>query len=77
MKQETVETPRRQHTPSQAQIVPCSVRRFRITTDPRNTQALAWCGGDSRRSSRTSVGDDVTYIPTREGWLYLAAVLDL
>lgn len=64
----------------EASIVPKTVRRFRITTDSRKslkpannllnrqfsqpTKNLAWAA-------------DVTYIPTRQGWLYLAVVLDL
>jgi len=63
----------------QAQIVPRSVRRFRVTTDSRNT--LASADLVRRRFAAQQPNQcwlsDVTYIPTREGWLYLAAVLDL
>ena len=63
----------------QAQIVPRSVRRFRITTDSRNTQAsadLVRRRFEAQQPNQCWLSD-VTYIPTREGWLYLAAVLDL
>jgi transposase InsO family protein len=62
-----------------AQIVPRSVRRFRITTDSRNTLAsadLVQRRFAAQRPNQCSLSD-ATYIPTREGWLYLAAVLDL
>jgi transposase InsO family protein len=63
----------------QAQIVPRSVRRFRVTTDSRNTQASADL--IQRRFAALRPNEcwlsDVTYIPTREGWLYLSAILDL
>jgi transposase InsO family protein len=63
----------------QAQIMPRSIRRFRVTTDSRTTQASADL---VQRCFKTQRPDqcwlsDVTYIATREGWLYLAAVLDL
>jgi putative transposase len=63
----------------QAQIVPRSVRRFRVTTDSRNTQAsadLVQRRFEAQRPNECWLSD-VTYIPTREGWLYLAAILDL
>ena len=63
----------------QAQIVPRSVRRFRVTTDSRNTQAsadLVQRRFDAQRPNECWLSD-VTYIPTREGWLYLAAIMDL
>jgi putative transposase len=63
----------------QAHIMPRSVRRFRVTTDSRNTQAATDLV--QRRFAAQQPNQcwlsDVTYIPTREGWLYLAAVLDL
>lgn len=63
----------------QAQIVPRSIRRFRVTTDSRNT--LASADLVQRRFAVQQPNQcwlsDVTYIPTREGWLYLAALLDL
>ena len=63
----------------QAQIMPRSIRRFRVTTDSRNTQAsvdLVQRRFEAARPDQCWLSD-VTYIPTREGWLYLAAVLDL
>jgi transposase InsO family protein len=63
----------------QAQIMPRSIRRFRVTTDSRNTIAsadLVQRRFETRRPNQCWLSD-VTYIPTREGWLYLAAVLDL
>jgi putative transposase len=62
-----------------ANIVPRAIRRFRVTTDSRNTTASPNLlrrvfQVDRRNQSWVS---DITYIPTREGWLYLAAILDL
>jgi transposase InsO family protein len=63
-----------------AQIVPKAIRRFRVTTDSRNTKEVfpnlvRRCFKAERPN--TCWLSDVTYIPTREGWLYLAAVLDV
>jgi len=63
----------------QAAILPKCIRRFRVTTDSRKTKALPNLIG---RRFTTKVPNacwlsDITYIPTREGWLYLATVLDL
>jgi putative transposase len=62
-----------------AQIMPKAIRRFRVTTDSRNTQAspnlLQRVFHADRPNDRWV--SDITYIPTREGWLYLAAILDL
>ena len=63
-----------------AQIVPKAIRRFRVTTDSRNTKEIfpnlvRRCFKAERPNACWL--SDVTYIPTREGWLYLAAVLDL
>jgi putative transposase len=63
-----------------AQIVPKTIRRFRVTTDSRNTKEVF--PNLVRRCFKTERPNacwlsDVTYIPTREGWLYLAAVLDV
>jgi transposase InsO family protein len=49
------------------------VRRFRITTDSRNTQAsadLVQRRFEVQQPNQRWLSD-VTYIPTREGWLYL------
>lgn len=62
-----------------ASIKPRAIRRFKVTTDSRNTKA------SPNLLERVFAVDrpndcwvsDITYIPTREGWLYLAAVLDL
>jgi putative transposase len=63
----------------QAQIMPKAVRRFRVITDSRNTKASPNLldrvfQADRPNACRLS---DITFIPTREGWLYLAAILDL
>lgn len=62
-----------------AQIVPKTIRRFRVTTDSRKTVAAP------NRLAQQFTADkpnerwvsDITFIPTREGWLYLAVILDL
>jgi putative transposase len=56
-----------------------SIRRFRVITDSRNTKASPNLldrvfQADRPNACRLS---DITFIPTREGWLYLAAILDL
>ena len=61
-----------------AEIVPKAIRRFRITTDSRKTKAspnLIHRNFDADHPNALWLSD-ITYIPTREGWLYLAAVLD-
>jgi len=55
-------------------------RRFRCTTDSRHDDPIA--PNLLQRNFQVSGPNrvwlsDVTYIPTREGWLYLAVVLDL
>ena len=63
-----------------ADIVPKTVRKFRITTDSRNSKKPAdnVLNRDfSTRGMNEKWVADVTYIPTREGWLFLAAVMDL
>ena len=62
-----------------AQIVPRTVRRFRVTTDSRNTKASPNLVKRQFHAARPNECwlTDITYIGTREGWLYLAAVLDL
>jgi putative transposase len=55
-------------------------RRFKVTTDSKHSMPIA--PNDLNRqfavaqSNQVYVGD-ITYIPTREGWLYLAVVIDL
>ena len=57
--------------------------RFRVTTDSEHDHAIAPNLLDRQFSiERNKVLDqawvaDITYIPTREGWLYLAVVIDL
>ena len=62
-----------------AQIMPKAIRRFRVTTDSRNTKASPNLLARVFKAERPNVCwvSDITYIPTREGWLYLAAILDL
>ena len=63
-----------------ANIVPKTVRRFRVTTDSRNSQTPSPNLLDRKfivSKPNAKWVTDVTYIATREGWLYLAAVLDL
>jgi len=62
-----------------ASIVPKTVRKFRVTTDSRNTRPSP---NILQREFTISVPNrcwvsDMTFIPTREGWLYLAVILDL
>ncbi len=61
-------------------LVPKTIKKFRITTDSRKSRQPA--PNRLARQFRASEANekwvaDVTYIPTREGWVYLAAVLDL
>lgn len=61
-------------------ILPKTIKKFRVTTDSRNSHKPAENLLD--RDFKTVQPNekwvaDVTYIPTREGWLFLAAVLDL
>ena len=62
-----------------AGIVPKTVRRFRVTTDSRHTSAApnllgrVFAAAQPNRCWLT----DVTFVPTRQGWLYLAVILDL
>jgi putative transposase len=62
------------------QIVPRAIRHFRVTTDSRNTKEVSPNLVKRRfkvRRPNSCWLSDVTYIPTREGWLYLAAVMDV
>jgi putative transposase len=63
-----------------AGIVPKTIRRFRVTTDSRHT----WWTAPNLLGRVFSASQpnacwltDITFIPTREGWLYLAVILDL
>ena len=55
-------------------------RKFKATTDSKHSHPVA--PNLLRRDFKASAPNqkwvaDITYVPTREGWLYLAAVLDL
>jgi putative transposase len=55
-------------------------RRFRVTTDSRHSYPIApnALNRDFTASAPNKVWvTDITYIWTREGWIYLAAILDL
>jgi len=67
----------------QAGIRAKSARRFRVTTQSAHAQPIApnhlarqFAVATHSEPDRTWAAD-ITYIPTREGWLYLAVVLDL
>lgn len=62
-----------------ADIAPKTVRKFRVTTDSRNTVPAP-----NRLEQRFTAArpirhwvSDITFIPTREGWLYLAVIINL
>jgi transposase InsO family protein len=55
-------------------------RRFRVTTDSRHPFPVApnvLARQFARAAPDTAWVTDITYIPTGEGWLYLAVILDL
>jgi len=63
-----------------------SARTFRVTTQSEHAQPIAPNVLDRQFSLTTNPqlaapdrvwASDITYIPTREGWLYLAVILDL
>jgi putative transposase len=62
-----------------AQIMPKAIRRFRVTTDSRNTKASPNLINRAFQVSRPNACwlSDITYMPTQAGWLYLAAILAL
>lgn len=67
----------------QAGIRAKSARKFRVTTQSEHTNAVApnvldrqFSVEDHPKADRTWAAD-ITYIPTMEGWLYLAVVIDL
>lgn len=64
---------------SKAQIMPKAIRRFIVTTDSRKTKASPNLLEREFQADRPNAVwlSDITFIPTREGWLYLAAILDL
>lgn len=64
-------------------LVAVSPRRFVVTTDSRHTLPVA-ANTLNRQYQVEAVADvnqvwagDITYVPTAEGWLYVAVVLDL
>jgi transposase InsO family protein len=63
----------------QADIVPQAARKFRVTTDSRHTKAAPNLLNREFAVDRPNQCwvSDITFIPTREGWLYLAVVMDL
>lgn len=58
----------------------CQTRKFKVTTDSEHDQPMApdllRQGFTSERPNQKWVSD-ITYVWTREGWLYLAVVMDL
>ena len=63
-----------------ANIIPKTVLRFRVTTDSRHT----WWAAPNLLGRVFSAPHpnacwltDITFVPTRSGWLYLAVILDL
>jgi len=64
-------------------LVARTSRRFRVTTNSDHAHPVAPNLLDRRFSPSFAEGpnrvwaSDITYIPTREGWLYLSVVLDL
>lgn len=62
-----------------AGLTPKTVRRFRVTTDSRKTKPVPNLLAQTFRVSRPNERwvSDVTFIPTRQGWLYLAVMIDL
>ena len=62
-----------------SRLIPKTLRRFRLTTDSRKTQAcpnLLHQDFSAERPNERWV-TDITTVPTRQGWLYLCAILDL
>jgi putative transposase len=61
-------------------IRPKQKRRFVVTTDSAHVRPIASNHLDRKfdvKTPNTVWAGDITYIPTRQGWLYLAVVLDL
>ena len=60
-----------------------SARKFRVTTQSDHASPIApnvldrKFSVDQHRKADHTWAADITYIPTREGWLYLAVVIDL
>lgn len=63
-----------------ARLRGCPKRRYRVTTkqDPRHRTAKNLLQQDFSAGEPNQIWvADITYIPTRQGWLYLAVVIDL
>ena len=62
-----------------AGIVPKTIRRFRVTTDSRKTVPAPNLLEQEFTVERPNERwvSDITFIATREGWLYLAVIIDL
>lgn len=62
-----------------AGIVPKTVRKFRVTTDSRKTVAAPNRLEQQFTAKRPNERwvSDITFIPSRAGWLYLAVIIDL
>jgi putative transposase len=52
-------------------------RRFRRTTDSRHNYTLAANLLIEQRQTKGVWASDITFVPTSEGWLYLAAVMNV
>ena len=52
-------------------------RRFRRTTDSRHEYALAANLLVEQRQTEGVWASDITFVPTSEGWLYVAAVMNV
>jgi len=52
-------------------------RRFRRTTDSRHNYALASNLLVEQSQTEGVWASDMTYVPTSEGWLYVAAVMNV
>lgn len=64
----------------EAHIQPKTVKKFKLTTDSRNSRHPAkniLSREFNAQAANEKWVSDVTFIPTREGWLYLAVILDL
>jgi len=61
-------------------IRPKPLRRFKVTTDSRHALPIAQnllCRQFAAEAADRRWSADITYLWTREGWLYLAVVMDL
>jgi transposase InsO family protein len=52
-------------------------RRFKRTTDSRHNYALAANLLVDHKQTEHIWSSDITFIPTREGWLYVSAIMDV